>query len=417
MKITNVSTAVLEANFDWTFVKVETDENITGYGEAFLGPGLPEIIQEFATILIGEDPASIDRINRRMRSSSIHASPGVVQHAFCGIETALLDAVGKRHGLPIWQLLGGKYRDSVTIYADCHAGDALESITCLLVPRTPHWMQGAEGAPRERSIVSLKHHGWDASKDERLTEDSYAARAQEMVHRGFSILKFDVDVPTPYETDEYNRDLSRVEIEYAASLVGAVRKAVGPEVGLAIDCHWNYGVRAAVEMARAMEPFHLLWLEDPVPPENIRAIGEVQRNTATTIATGENHYHRIDFQRLIMEGGLRLLAPDVQKIGLWEGRKVADLAEMHYVNLSLHNISSPIGTMGGVHLCAAAPNILALEWHAASVPFFDELVKDAKGPLIENGKIKVPEGPGLGVELDELAAYRYRKPGTRFFGN
>jgi len=199
--------------------------------------------------------------------------------------------------------------------------------------------------------------------------------------------------------------------------VESVRNAVGPEIGLAIDCHWNYGVQAAVELCRALEPYHLLWLEDPVPPENIRAIGEVQRNTKATVATGENHYHRIDFQRLIVEAGLRVLAPDVQKIGLWEGRKVADIADMHYVNLTLHNISGPIGTMGGAHLSAAVPNILALEWHAASVPFFDELVKDAEGPLIQNGRIQVTDRPGLGIELDEDAAYKYRKQGERFFAN
>jgi L-alanine-DL-glutamate epimerase-like enolase superfamily enzyme len=236
-----------------------------------------------------------------------------------------------------------------------------------------------------------------------------------MAQRGFTMLKFDVDVPTPYETDEYNRALSLVEIDHAVSLVSAVRSAVGMEIGLAIDCHWNYGVEAAVEMARAMEPFRLLWLEDPVPPENIRAIGEIQRNTRTTIATGENHYFRLDFERLITEAGLRVLAPDVQKIGLWEGRKLADLAEMHYVNIAWHNISSPIGTMAGVHLSASMPNLLALEWHAASVPFFDELVKNGSGPMIVNGRVRAPDAPGLGVDLDEDVAYRYRKPGEAFF--
>ncbi|MEJ7604750.1 MAG: mandelate racemase/muconate lactonizing enzyme family protein [Bryobacteraceae bacterium] len=416
MKITNISTAVLESNFDWTIIKVETDSAVTGYGEAFLGPGLTAAIREFGRILVGEDPTSIDRVMRRLRSSCVHASPGLMAHVYCGIETALLDVVGKYYKLPIWQILGGKYRDTVRIYADCHAGEALESINCLLVPRTPQWMRTADD-PDHKSVVSIKHHGWDASKEDHLTPESYANQAQKMAARGFTMLKFDVDVPTPYETDEYNRDLSRPEIEYAAQLVGAVRAAVGPEVGLAIDCHWNYGVAAAIELARALEPFQLLWLEDPIPPENIPAIGEVQRNTKTTIATGENHYQRIDFQRLIVEGGLRLLAPDVQKIGLWEGRKVADLAEMHHVNLTLHNISSPIGTMGGVHLCAAAPNILALEWHAASVPFFDELVKDSEGPMIRNGRIAVPDKPGLGIEFDELAAYRYRKQDERFFDN
>jgi gluconate/galactonate dehydratase len=414
MRITNVTTAVLESNFDWTFVKIETDDKITGYGEAFLGPGLPGVIREFGALLIGEDPVSIDRILRRLRLSCVHASPGLTFHAIGGIETALLDLIGKRHGMPVWQILGGKYRDSVRIYADCHAGEALESINPLLVPRTPQWMrQDMDSGPK--SVVSLKHHGWDASKQDHLTPDSYAARAQEMATRGFQILKFDVDVPTPYETDEYNRDLSGPEIDYAESLVGAVRQAVGAGVGLAIDCHWNYGVQAAIELARAVEKYRLMWFEDPVPPENIRAIGEVQRNTRTAIATGENHYHRLDFERLITDAGLRVLAPDVQKMGLWEGRKIADIADMHYVNLTLHNISGPLGTLAGVHLAAAIPNLIALEWHGASVPFFDELVKDGEGPMIQNGRIRVPDNPGLGIEIDEEAAYRYRKPGEAFF--
>jgi L-alanine-DL-glutamate epimerase-like enolase superfamily enzyme len=338
----------------------------------------------------------------------------MVYHAIGGIESALLDLIGKRYGMPIWQILGGKYRDAVRIYADCHAGDALESITPLLVPRDPEWTRTG-GQTERKSVVSLKHHGWDASGSDHLSPEAYGARAREMVERGFRILKFDVDVPTPYETDEYNRDLSRGEIEHMAALVGATRHAVGSEIGLAIDCHWNYGVQAAIELARAVSKYNLLWLEDPVPPDNIRAIGVVQRNTRTAIATGENHYFRIDFERLITEAGLRVLAPDVQKIGLWEGRKLADLAEMHYVNLTWHNISSPIGTLGGVHLCAATPNVLALEWHAASVPFFDALVKDGEGPMIVDGKITVPDRPGLGIELNEDEAYKYRKPGEGFF--
>src|SRR5436190_74731 len=137
MRITRISTAVVEANFDWTIVKVETDENITGYGEAFLGPGVTTIIREFSSILVGEDPTSIERILRRMRACTLYAAPGLVLHAIGGIEAALLDALGKRHRMPVWQMLGGKYRNSVPIYADCHAGEALESISPMLVPRTP----------------------------------------------------------------------------------------------------------------------------------------------------------------------------------------------------------------------------------------------------------------------------------------
>jgi L-alanine-DL-glutamate epimerase-like enolase superfamily enzyme len=416
MRITHVSTAVMESNFDWTIVKVETDEDITGYGEAFLGPGLTAVVREFGEILEGEDPTSIDRVLRRMRASCVHASPGLAFHAIGGIETALLDAIGKRYRLPIWQILGGKYRDHVRVYADCHAGEALESITPLLVPRHPQWMRAAGDAER-RSLVSLKHHGWDASGEQHLTPEAYGRRAREMAGRGFRILKFDVDVPTPYETDEYNRDLSEPEIEHAAALVAGAREAVGMEVGLAVDCHWNYGVQAAIGLARALEKYKLLWLEDPTPPENIAALGVVQRNTSLPVATGENHYFRLDFERLILDAGLRVLAPDVQKLGLWEGRKVADMADMHYVNLAWHSIGSPLGTMAGVHLCAATPNFLALEWHAASVPFFDALVKGGDGPLIRDGKIAAPDAPGLGIELNEDVAYKYRKPGEKFFGD
>lgn len=412
MKITNVATAVIEANFDWTIVKIQTDEGITGYGEAFVAPGLTAVIRDFSRILIGDDPTSIDRILRRLRMTSVYASPGVAWHAIGGIEAALLDIAGKRSHLPVWRILGGKYRDEVRIYGDCHAGDSLESIDPMLVPRTPSWMAAAAPQP---AAVSLKHHGWDGNARTRLDPTAYAAHARTMAACGFTALKFDIDVPTPYETDEYNRRLSAPEIDYASSLVFAVRSAIGPEIDLAIDCHWNYSVDTAVELARALEPFKLAWLEDPVPPENIRAIGEVQRATATPIATGENHYHRLDFQRLMTEAGLRVLAPDVQKLGMWEGRKLADLADLHYVNLAWHNISGPLGTVAGVHLCAATPNFLALEWHAESVPFFDDLIKDADGPLIAGGKIRVPDKPGLGIEFDEDVAYKYRKPGEKFF--
>lgn len=415
MRITRISTAVIEANFDWTIVKVETDEQITGYGEAFLGPGLTGVIREFMPVLIGEDPTSIDRLLRRLHAVTIYTSPGLVYHAIGGIETALLDCIGKRHKMPVWQLLGGKYRDSVPIYADCHGGDALESISPMLIPRKPGWMRDGDAEPARQSIVSLKHHGWDASEKSHLTPDAYASRAQQMAAHGFRILKFDVDVPTPFETDEYNRDLTPAEVDYAAALAMAVRNAVGNGVGLAIDCHWNYGVEAATALARALEPCRLLWLEDPVPPGNIDALGQVQRNTRTTLATGENHYSRLDFQRLITDAGLRVLAPDVQKVGLWEGRKLADLADLHYVNLTWHNVSSPIGTMAGVHLSAAVPNLLALEWHAASVPFFDQLIKGGTHPMIQNGRVSVPDAPGLGIELDEDVAYRYRKSGEPFF--
>ena len=367
MKITRLTTAVIEANFDWTLIKIETDEGLVGYGEAFFAPGLTTVIKQYSSLLLGEDPTSIERLIRRLRVTSIYTLPGLAMHAIGGIETALLDLIGRKYRIPLWQILGRKYRDSITIYADCHGGEALESIGCLLAPRTPHWVQ-SETLQRARSIVNLKHHGWDASESSITTPETYAAAAKQMAARGFRILKFDVDVPTPCETDEYNRHLSRAEIEFSASLIRAARKAVDPTVEIAVDCHWNYDVQSAIQLASALEDLNLMWLEDPVPPENISSIAKVQASTRTPVATGENNYFRIDFERLIQEAGLRLLSPDVQKLGLLEGRKVADLADMHHVNLAWHNISSPIGTMAGVHL-AALPRLTFLPWNGMRPAF------------------------------------------------
>jgi L-alanine-DL-glutamate epimerase-like enolase superfamily enzyme len=226
-----------------------------------------------------------------------------------------------------------------------------------------------------------------------------------------------VDVPTEFSLDDYNRALTRREIDLMVSLVAALRKALGKEVDLAIDCHWSYGVNDAIRLARACEPYDLLWLEDPVPPENNDALRRVTAATTTPIATGENHYQRHHFRELLEREAVDILAPDFQKVGgLLEGRRIADMAEVHYLAVAPHNISGPIGTLGSVHLCAAIPNFLALEWHAASVPFFDDLVLGRRGPMIEKGYIRVPEKPGLGIEFNEQVAYKYRKPGEAFFG-
>jgi gluconate/galactonate dehydratase len=417
MRITKIETAVIEANYDWTIVKVSTDKSFTGWGEAFFAPGLTGVVREFNEFLPGEDPRDVDRLTRLMRTAmGATGTAGMGFHAISGVETALWDIVGKSSGLPVYQFLGGKYRDRVRIYADCHAGKGLSSLSPVLLPRTPGWAQKPGKSRRERTELSPKYHGGQKREARQIRAGDYARHAVAMKRRGFTALKFDVDVPSEYSLDDYNRSLTRKEINLMAGLVGSLRKALGPEVDLAIDCHWNYGVNDAIKLARACEEFDLLWLEDPVPPENNDAMRRVTDATTTPIATGENHYQRHHFRELLERQAVDILAPDYQKVGgLLEGRRIADMAEVHYVAVAPHNISSPIGTMASAHLCTATPNFLALEWHAESVPFFDELIKGRKKPLIEKGFVEVTERPGLGIELDERAAYKYRKAGEPFF--
>jgi gluconate/galactonate dehydratase len=412
MKITRLSTATIEANYDWVLVRLDGEGGLHGLGESYMGPGLAAILAEMAPLVVGRDAERPDVLVRRLRASTVHASPGVVWHAIAGIETACLDLLGRHLGRPVSELLGGRYRDRVPVYADCHAGEALDSMTPLLQPRRPAWADpGTE--PDSGSAISLKHHGWDKSDAELPSPSDYGQRAAEMVDRGFQTLKFDADIPTPFPTDEYDRGLTHAEIAYVVERLSAVRDAVGPDIGFAVDCHWNYNVADARKLIRALEPLDLLWVEDPIPPECIEPLRELQQSTSIALATGENHYFSADFGRLLRTCGIRILAPDAQKIGLLGAREVAALANSEAATVAFHNIASPIGFMAAAHTAAATPNFLALEWHGASVSFFDELIEE--GPLIREGSVTITDRPGLGVTLDEEVARKHRKPGAPFF--
>jgi len=407
VKITRLSWAVIEANYDWTVVRIDAEGGWFGIGEAYMGPGLTAILHELRPLVVGADGFQIEEIVRRLRGCTVHASPGVCFHAIAGIEAALWDLVGKQLGQPVWKLLGGRFREKVRIYADCHAGDALDSMSAVLQSRRPSWTGEASVA----AGVSLKHHGWNPDEEEYPEPAKYRARAREMVDRGFTALKFDADIPTPIPTDNYNRSLCRDEIEFVKERLRAVREEIGSGVDFAVDCHWNYTAAGAVQLGRALADLDLLWFEDPIPPESVRQLRAVQEGVPMPVATGENHYLLTDFLRLIEEGRVQVLAPDPQKIGALDLKAISRVADTMATGLAIHNISGPVGTMFSAHLCAAIPNFIALEWHGASVPFFDALA----GPVIERGYIRLTDAPGIGITLNEDVAKRYAKPGEDFF--
>lgn len=421
MKITDVRTAVVEANYDWTFVRVYTDEDITGLGESFVAPGLTAIIGDFKRLLIGEDPRNVDRLFSKMRwaASGAGSMGGIVYNAISGIEAALWDVVGKYYEAPIYQLLGGKYRDRVRIYADCHAGEALEALDALMIARHPGWLP-EEAAAAISAEINHPVHGrafGEAATDEVFTPEMYANRACEVAGMGFTAIKFDLDVPNPHTLDTHSGTLTHAEVKFMVSLAEAVREAVGDTVDVAFDLHWRYNVSDSQRLAYELEPYGLMWLEDPVPPENVEAMCRVTQSTKTPISSGENLYMRYGFREALEKGALDIAAPDFQKTGgLLEARKIADMADAHYVAVAPHCIASPVGTIASAHVAAAVPNFLALEWHGMSVPFWEDMVVGFDGPVIEDGFIRVPEKPGLGVELNEEVARRYARKNEPFFG-
>src|SRR5215213_8653939 len=347
LKITDVRTAVVEANYDWTFIRIYTDEGVTGLGESFLAPGLTAIIRDLKPLLVGEDPRNVDKLWSKMRwaASGAGSVGGIVYNAISGIEAALWDVVGKHYGAPIHAFLGGKYRDKVRVYADCHAGEALESLNSVMVARSPKWMPDDEGATATASETNQPVHGrayGEAETDEVFTPEMYAQKAREVVDQmGFTAIKFDLDVPNPYTLDTFS------------------------------DLHWRYNVSDAQRLAYELEPYGLMWLEDPVPPENIEAMRRVTQSTKTPISSGENYYMRFGFREALEKGALDIIAPDLQKVGgLLEARKICDMADTHYIAVAPHCIASPIGTIASAHVATAISNFLALEWHGMSVPFW-----------------------------------------------
>jgi len=373
MRITGIGSTLLSP-FPWVLVKVRTDCGLTGIGEAYHGAGVHQIAvdERLTRALIGQDPTNVDKLFRDMQRAMSASGfyQGAVMSAISGIEMALWDLTGQALETPIWQFLGGRFRDEIRVYNDCHAGD--------------------EDDPA-----------------------SWVAKAREVEDRGFDALKFDID-PRPSQRDPYNRGIRNRDITHFVDTIAAVRQALDPDTDLAIDAHWRYAPADILRVARAIEDLNLLWLEDPVPPENVEAMAAVKAGTRTPICTGENLYTRFGFRELIQTQAADIVSPDLAKAGgLLEGRRIADLADMYYIPVSPHNICGPVGTLAACHLCAAAPNFQALEFHHLDNEIWNTLTRERD--LIRDGHIAVPTRPGLGVTLDEEVARRVTREDLGFF--
>jgi L-alanine-DL-glutamate epimerase-like enolase superfamily enzyme len=411
MKITRLKTAVVEGNFDWTFVRIETDEGIRGLGECFFAPGLTATLRSLEALLVGEDPRDVHRLFRKLQlaTSGAGSVAGIIYNAISGIEAALWDVLGQALGVPIYRLLGGKFRDKIRIYADCHGGEALESLDEILRSRPASW---GTNDPAHKA----KNYYGETADEPSASPDAYRRQALAKRAEGFTALKFDLDVPGTEGGDLHNRVLTNRGIDHMVSLIGAVHDAVGKDTDIAADCHWRYNASDVIKVARELEPFRLLWLEDPVPPSNGSALKEVSSRVRVPIATGENLFLFDGFRDIIASHALSIVTPDLQKVGgLGVAQTIAQFADAHTMPVAPHNISSPVGTLASAHFCAAIPNFLVLEYHASQVPFWNDLVEGLAKPLIQGGYIQVPEAPGLGVTLNEDVARRYARPGEPFF--
>lgn len=411
MKIVSVTTAVVQANFDYTYVRITTDEGMHGTGECFNAPALPRLARELGQLLIGQDPRHPVPLWRRLMTAvsgtGSSSGAGIAYNAISGIETALWDLNGKITGQPVVRLLGGAHRERVAVYADLHGGTELHSISPLMQYRRPFWTT-------EDGRTHVGGFYWEQAEAEAVSVDATVARCREAVADGFRHIKLDLDVFSTAR-EGTSRTATSADLGRMREIALAVRAAIGDDVALAFDCHWRFDVMTALAVAEAIAPAHPLWIEDPVPPDP-EAMAAVTARSAVPVATGENTYLVEGFETLLRKRSTHIVTPDIQKAGgMAECVRIGDLAARHFVPFAPHCIASPLGFVAAAHVCATLPNHLCLEFHGSDVPFWGDLITGPK-PLIEHGSVRVPDAPGLGVELDMDVVRRYSAPDEPIFG-
>jgi galactonate dehydratase len=370
MKITGLKTFVLGSGWrNLILLRLETDQpGLYGIGEATVQWGdegmLGYLVSLEKRYLLGQDPRDIESLWERVYRNEYWRRDFFVCSALGGVEMACWDILGKSLGVPVWRLLGGKCRDVVPAYAN----------------------------------------GWYQVE---RTPDAIARCAEAVIAMGYRALKID-----PFGTGSY--EMTEAEKRRSVEIISAVRAAIGPDAELFIEMHGRFAVHTAIDLCHRLAPYRPGWFEEPVPPENMSALAEVRRAVAPLgipVAAGERLFTRFLFLDLFSRRAVDIIQPDVCHAGgIAETRKIAAMAEAHYMPVAPHNACSPVGTMASIHLAVATPNFKIQETFDDMVePWVRDAVIDR--PVARDGCFALPDKPGLGVDLDEavIAAHPPRE--------
>ena len=360
MKITDIKTFnVFSYRTNFVFVKIETDEGISGVGEGTLEykeHALLGAIEDIKRVLIGQDPRQVERICFELYRDSYWRIGPVLQSAISAVEMAMWDIKGKALGVPVYELLGGKVRDSIRMYAN-------------------GWFAGAK------------------------TPDEFASAAAKAKEMGITALKWD-----PFGKNYLYMD--NAEFRRSMEIVEAVRGAVGNEVDLLIEAHGRFDIATGIKIANALKPFDPYFLEEPTPPDSFDALAEVRRKSPVPIAAGERVYSPMQLRTFLEKGCADYVQPDVSHCGgISAIKKMAAIAETYYVALAPHNPSGPVANAAALNLAAALPGFRILEIMLTDVSWRGELTNEKV--VFENGNILIPDGAGLGLELNEESCLKY----------
>jgi galactonate dehydratase len=370
MKITKLTTYMVPPR--WLFLKMETDKGIVGWGEPVLegrAATVAAAVEELSDYLIGQDPRNIEDLWTVMYRGGFYRGGGIMMSALAGIDQALWDIKGKALGVPAYELLGGKVRDKIRVYS---------------------WIGG--DSPSET-----------------------AAAAKSAVDRGFTAVKM-------LGTEELQHIDTWDKVQRCLENVQAVRDAVGKHVGIGVDFHGRVHKPMAKVLIRELEPYKLMFIEEPVLSEHVNSMVDVLRNSSTPIALGERLYSRWDFRDLLASGAVDIIQPDPSHCGgITEARKIAAMAEAYDVALALHCPLGPIALAANLQIDAGAGNAFIQEQslgiHYNNSNDLLDYVKDPSVFAYENGMVAIPDGPGLGIDVNEeyvmeraAEGHRWRNP-------
>jgi L-alanine-DL-glutamate epimerase-like enolase superfamily enzyme len=389
LKITDLRVAVIAgAPMTCPIIRVDTNQGVVGWGEVRDGASETYALALKSRIL-GENPCNVDKIFRKVKQFGGQARQA---GGVCGIEMAMMDLAGKAWGVPCWQMLGGKFRDRVRLYADTTSRQDPGEQAKLLRERM------------DRGITYLKQDfGIGLMRD---VPGTLSMPAGTNIGQGDRVMH-------PFTGIE----ITEKGIAWLSDWVGRVREVIGMEIPLSTDHYGHISVNSCIKLARAMEKWNLAWMEDMVPWQFGEQMKQIRDSTTVPILTGEDIFLKEPFIELIDMGAVDMIHPDLASSGgLIETKKIGDYAMEKGVAMAMHFAGTPISFMANVHCAAATENFIALEHHSMDVPWWESLVRTTGGnALVEKGFAVVPDSPGLGVELNDEVAKQHLRPKSGYF--
>ena len=402
LKITDIRIAVIDkAPMTCPLIRIDTNQGLVGWGEVRDGAS-PKYAMMLKSRLVGQNPCNVEKIFKIIKQ---FGGQGRAAGGVCGVEMSLWDLAGKAFGVPVYQMLGGKYRDEIRIYGDTpEVADPNEfakkmkerqnlGLTFLKMDFGIQLLADVPGA-----LVGGKN--WDVK---RQWGNNPSARGNA---RSYSWTKH------PFTRIQ----VTDKGIQYLADYVGTVRNVIGYDIPLSADHFGHFDVNTAIRLGNALEKYQLAWLEDMVPWQYTDQWRQITEAINTPTLTGEDIYLKEEFIKLIDAHAVDMIHPDLASSGgILETKKIGDYAEEKGVPMAMHFAGSPICSMANIHCAAATENFVALEHHSLDIPWWEDLVTGIDKPIFNKGFVKVPDKPGLGVELNEEVVKAHLKSGEMFF--